>query len=69
MTGVSHHAQPFVEIGGLMSFLLWLASSHDPPDLCLLSSQDYRLEPVNPVDKHIFNHDKYSNIGMENPYK
>jgi hypothetical protein len=24
--------------------LPWLASNHDPPDLCLLSSQDYRHE-------------------------
>jgi hypothetical protein len=27
---------------------LWLASNHNPPDLCLLSSQDYRREPPVP---------------------
>jgi hypothetical protein len=26
--------------------LPWLASNHDPPDLCLVSSQDYRREPL-----------------------
>jgi hypothetical protein len=27
---------------------LWLALNHDPPDLCFLSSQDYRCEPLLP---------------------
>jgi hypothetical protein len=28
----------------LGNILPWLALNHDPPDLCLLSSYDYRLE-------------------------
>jgi hypothetical protein len=31
-----------------MNHLPGLASNHDPPDLCLLSSQDYRQQPLAP---------------------
>jgi hypothetical protein len=37
----------FFEIG---SISLGLASNCDPPDLCLLKSQDYRHEPPVPVN-------------------
>jgi hypothetical protein len=30
--------------GGLNNFWPWIASNHDPPDLCLPSSYDYRSE-------------------------
>jgi hypothetical protein len=33
-----------------------LASNHDPPDLCLLSSQDYRREPLVPGHVLIFSY-------------
>jgi hypothetical protein len=29
-----------------MNYLTGLASKHDPPDLCLLSSEDYRRETL-----------------------
>jgi hypothetical protein len=35
----------FVEMGDVTSFLPRLGLNHDPPDLCLLSSWDYRHEP------------------------
>jgi hypothetical protein len=31
---------------GVVKFLSKLALNQDPPDLCLLSSWDYRLEPL-----------------------
>jgi hypothetical protein len=31
-----------------MSYLPWLASDRNPPDLCFLSSWDYRHEPLVP---------------------
>jgi hypothetical protein len=31
-----------------MNYLPGLASNHNPPDLCLLSSWDYRREPLAP---------------------
>jgi hypothetical protein len=47
---LSHSASPFLmmtffEIGFLELFA-WLALNRNPPDLCLLSSQDYRCEPL-----------------------
>jgi hypothetical protein len=36
-----------------MNYLAKLALSHDSPDLCLLSSQDYRREPPAPGPSHI----------------
>jgi hypothetical protein len=46
---LSHTVSPFVlsilEIG-FENYFLGLASNHDPPDLCLVSSQDYRREPL-----------------------
>jgi hypothetical protein len=39
---LSHSTSPIFVKGflrqGLENYLLWLASNHDPPDLCLLSS-------------------------------
>jgi hypothetical protein len=32
------------ELGSLLNYLPGLASNRDPPDLCLLSSWDYRRE-------------------------
>jgi hypothetical protein len=40
----------FFEIGSHKNIFRGLASNHDPPDLCLLSSWDYRYEP--PVPGH-----------------
>jgi hypothetical protein len=31
-----------------LCWLAWLVSKHHPPDLCLLSSLDYRFEPLVP---------------------
>jgi hypothetical protein len=42
-TGVYHHAQ--FEMGVLLTFLFGLPLNHGPPNLCLLSSWDYRFEP------------------------
>jgi hypothetical protein len=43
MTGACIHAQLLVEMGGgLVNFLPRLASKYDPPDLCLLSSGNYK---------------------------
>jgi hypothetical protein len=41
MTGMCHHTQLLLVE---MNFLPGLASNHEPPDLCLLSSWEYRLE-------------------------
>jgi hypothetical protein len=45
---LSHSTSPFFVKGfsrwGLSNYLPGLASNLDPPDLCLLSSQDYRRE-------------------------
>jgi hypothetical protein len=44
---LSHSTSPiFVRV--LQNYLPGLASNHDPPDLCLLSSWDYRCEPLAP---------------------
>jgi hypothetical protein len=49
---LSHSTSPiFVKVFlkyGLENYLLRLASNHDLPDLCLLSSWDYRREPPTP---------------------
>jgi hypothetical protein len=37
-----------------MKYLPELASNHDPPDLCLLSSQDYRREALLPSKNRCF---------------
>jgi hypothetical protein len=46
---LSHSTSPIFVKGfsrqGLANYLLRLASNCDPPDLCLLSSWDYRHEP------------------------
>jgi hypothetical protein len=31
-----------------ITICLGLASNHDPPDLCILNSEDYRYEPLAP---------------------
>jgi hypothetical protein len=41
------------EIGSL-NYLPGLASNCDPPDLCLLSSWDYRHEPLAPSSSSLF---------------
>jgi hypothetical protein len=38
----------FFEIGSSQSYLPGLAWNFDPPDLCLLSRQNYRCEPRAP---------------------
>jgi hypothetical protein len=43
-----HFALVILEMGGLMNYLLGLASNHDTPDLNLPSSQDYRHKPPMP---------------------
>jgi hypothetical protein len=43
---------------GLTNFLLRLASNHNPLDLCLPSSQDYKYEPLHLV--------RYFNNQIEN---
>jgi hypothetical protein len=46
-TGAHHCTQLFTGWdGGLINFLPRLAENLDPPDLCLLSSWDYRHEPL-----------------------
>jgi hypothetical protein len=45
---LSHSISPFLgwvfSREGLANYLLGLAWNHNPPDLCLLSSKDYRQE-------------------------
>jgi hypothetical protein len=50
---LSHSASPFFEIGS--HYLPRLASNHDPLDLCLLSSWNYRREPLAPGSTIPFN--------------
>jgi hypothetical protein len=51
MIGTCLHTQPMVEMGSqkLFLFLPTLVSNHDPPDICIPSSKDYRLEPLSPT--------------------
>jgi hypothetical protein len=50
MTDTRHHAQLFIGWdGGLTNFLSGLALNRDPPDLCLLHSQDYRHLTASPL--------------------
>jgi uncharacterized membrane protein SirB2 len=47
---LSHSTSPFFVMAfflreGLLNYLLRLASNLNPPDLCILSSKDYRYEP------------------------
>jgi hypothetical protein len=51
----------FFEIGSLELFPR-LASNHDPPDLCLLSSQDYKHKLLTPSPSSFFYKDT-SHIG------
>jgi hypothetical protein len=46
MTDMHHYAQPLVEMGGSLELLPGLALNINLPDPCLLSSWDYRLEPL-----------------------
>jgi hypothetical protein len=45
MTRIEHHTQLLCWDGGLANFLPVLASNHNPPNLYLLNSWDYRHEP------------------------
>jgi hypothetical protein len=49
---LSHPTSPIFVMGifkiGYMSYLPKLALNHNPPDLCLLSSWDYRRDPPVP---------------------
>jgi hypothetical protein len=55
MAGTRHYAQLFIGChGGLTNFLPRLALNHDPPDLCLLISWDYRCGLQCPVIIFIF---------------
>jgi hypothetical protein len=49
---LSHSTNPIFVKGfsryGFMNYLPWLAWNRDPPDLCHLSSSDYRCEPPVP---------------------
>jgi hypothetical protein len=48
---LSYSTSPFLVIFlrySLENYLPWLASNHNPPDLCLLSSEDGRNEPPAP---------------------
>jgi hypothetical protein len=45
MTGVRHHTELLVEMGSQEIFARASLELHNPPDLCLLTGQDYRLEP------------------------
>jgi hypothetical protein len=45
-----------------VNYLPGLASNHDPPDLCLQSSQDYRREPLVPGFTRIFLNECYMRI-------
>jgi hypothetical protein len=56
---LSHSTSPFFlwrvfSRQGLTNYLPRLALNHDPPDLCLLSSQDYRREPLAHGSKDFF---------------
>jgi hypothetical protein len=50
---LSHSTSPTFVKGfsrqGLVNYLPGLALNHDPPDLCVLSSWDYRREPLQPA--------------------
>jgi hypothetical protein len=46
ITGAHHQAQLLL----FPNFLPGLASNHNPPDLCLSDSLDYKCEPLAPVD-------------------
>jgi hypothetical protein len=48
VTGAYHHAQLLGEMGSHELVSPGLALNHDPPDLSLPSSQDYRCEPPVP---------------------
>jgi hypothetical protein len=55
---LSHSTSPVFVKGflrwGLLNYLPGLALYSDPPDLCLLSSQDYRCEHQHPAYNKIF---------------
>jgi hypothetical protein len=55
MKGICHHTYPLVEMGVFWILLLRLASNHDPPNFCLPSSLNYKLESLLMIEIY-FNH-------------
>jgi hypothetical protein len=64
---LSHSASPFLcffffKDGVLRTICLGVASICDPPDFCLLNSEDYRHEPLAPHCQKAFNVTSHSGV-------